>query len=294
MSVLIDLSASLLAVLMTGPSLTDQWATAAAATAAADEPVREPGRKHKRKHKRRHKTVEPQVDPALVEADERRRVAISEATPLVGGRRYADAAQQLAGVAEQTGDPVLYLAAAEAQLADSEVAPAELERAAELARRGEALADDPVQARIDPGIGPQLAEHGQQLANFAGRRREAWALHRRSRAELAAGGVFLGFALSGVGLLVGGAVLGGRVDDALAAHQGPEYDAYRASLDGVRGRSEAMLAAGLIAGLAGAAIGIPLTITGARDRSRSRDGRTDRPIFRIAPGFAGLSLSGRF
>lgn len=231
---------------------------------------------------------------AILEADQRRQEAIISATPLVSEGQYGAAADALTIAAESESDPVLFLAAAEARLADQEASPEDLALAADHARRAEGLTADPERARIAPQSALRLVDHSQQLSSFVDQRRQGMRLYRRARGELMTGVASLTVAASGIGLLIGGAVLAGRIDKALAHNAGPEYQTYRESLDPLTDRSDTMLAAGLVTALVGTAIGLPLTLAGARDRKRSLATRKERPHFRIAPSFSGVFFSGQF
>lgn len=236
----------------------------------------------------------PQVDPRLVEAAARRDRLLTVSAEMVAAGRTVDAAEMVRGAAEALGDPVLYLAAADLQLADDRAGARQLDAAGALADRARTAAQAPEQALVPAAVVPRVVDLAGQLDRRVEQRRERLQLQRRGRAELAAGGVFLGLGVAGAALLVSGATLAARVDAAQAAD--PATDpAYSAALAQRRDGAETMLAVGLVGGLAGLAIGVPLTVAGARDHRRSRSGAgTEQPHLRIAPGFAGLTVSGRF
>ena len=236
----------------------------------------------------------PQVDPRLVEAAARRDRLLTVSAEMVAAGRTADAAEMVRGAAEALGDPVLYLAAADLQLAGDRLGARQLDTAGALADRARTAAQAPEQALVPAAVVPRVVDLAGQLDRRVEQRRERLQLQRRGRAELAAGGVFLGLGVAGAALLVSGATLAARVDAAQAAD--PATDpAYSAALAERRDGAESMLAVGLVGGLAGLAIGVPLTVVGARDHGRSRSGaRSEQPHLRIAPGFAGLTVSGRF
>ncbi|PCC70521.1 hypothetical protein SAMN02745121_06560 [Nannocystis exedens] len=235
----------------------------------------------------------PPIDPRLVEAAARRDQLLTVSASMVAAGRTTDAAEMVRGAAEALGDPVLYLAAADLQLADGRARIRHIDAAVALADRARKAALAPEQALLPADAVPRLVDLADQLGRHAEQRRERLQLQRRGRAELAAGSAFLGLGLAGVALIASGAALAARVDAAQAAD--PATDpAYSAALAERRDGAEAMLAVGLVGGLAGLAIGIPLTVAGARDHKRSRAGESEAPHLRIAPGFAGLTVSGRF
>ncbi|MFZ6182632.1 hypothetical protein [Nannocystis pusilla] len=236
----------------------------------------------------------PQIDPRLVEAAAQRDRLLTVSAEMVAAGRTVDAAELVRGAAEALGDPVLYLAAADLQLADDRAGARQLDAAGALANRAREAAQAPEQALVPAAVVPRVLDLAGQLDRRVEQRRERLQLQRRGRAELAVGGVFLGLGVAGAALLVSGATLAARVDAAQAAD--PATDpAYSAALAERRDGAESMLAIGLVGGLAGLAIGVPLTVVGARDHRRSRSGaRPEQPHLRIAPGFAGLTVSGRF
>lgn len=236
----------------------------------------------------------PQVDPRLVEAAAQRDRLLTVSAEMVAAGRTVDAAEMVRGAAEALGDPVLYLAAADLQLADDRAGARQLDAAGALADRARKAAQAPEQALVPTAVVPRVVDLADQLGRRVEQRRERLQLQRRGRAELAVGGVFLGLGVAGAALLVSGATLAARVDAAQSAD--PATDpAYSAALAERRESAESMLAVGLVGGLAGLAIGVPLTVVGARDHRRSRSGaRPEQPHLRIAPGFAGLTVSGRF
>lgn len=275
------------------PPLAAQWARQPAAVAEKAETAR-PARKRCAHGKKRCRgRAAPEVDPRLVESEAIRRQVLEVAGPMAAGGRYVEAAGLLSGAAERRVDPVLYLAAAEAQLADPRADVRRLAAARGWAEAAGELAQRPVELRVAPEAAAELVEHGRQLAAVAGQRRAGLRLARRGRGQLIVGGVMAAVSLGGVGLVTGGAALAGRVDEAQRAYQGDD-EAYRRGLAQAKDRAETMLAVGLVGALVGAAIGVPLTITGARDIRRARADSRERPSFRITPGLAGATLSGRF
>lgn len=276
------------------PSLASQWQTPPA-TAAPDEPAARPRPARKaclKGHKKCRARAAPEVDPRLVESEAIRKQVLDVVGPMVTGSRHVEAAGLLAATAERRADPVLYLAAAEVQLADGRADGSRLGATIGWTATARELALRPVELRVAPESAAGLVEHGQYLAALALQRRDRLRLHSRGRAELIAGGALSTIGLGGLGLVTGGAVLAGKVDAAQRAYHGSD-EAYRHDLAQTKDRVEAMLAVGLVSALAGAAIGVPLTIFGARDVRRARGGR-ERPRFRIIPGLAGVTLSGRF
>lgn len=283
------------------PSTTTAPPAAAPADAATPDPAPRPRARRSCSKKKgrcgpRHSQDQraPQVDPRLVEAAAQRDRLLTVSAEMVAAGRTGDAAELVRGAAEALGDPVLYLAAADLQLADDRAGARQLDAAGALADRARKAAQAPEQALVPAAVVPRVLDLAGQLDRRVEQRRERLQLQRRGRAELAAGGVFLGLGVAGAALLVSGATLAARVDAAQAGD--PATDpAYTAALAERRDGAESMLAVGLVGGLAGLAIGVPLTVVGARDHRRSRSGaRPEQPHLRIAPGFAGLTVSGRF
>lgn len=240
---------------------------------------------------KRHRA--PKVDPRLLLASTQRARLLELAQPMAATGRSNDAARILASAAAVHTDPILYLAAAEAELADPHIDGDRLARAIGLTKEAQRLITAPIDLRITPGEGPQLTAEAQELSAYATRLQAQRRLQRRSTAELASGTTFLVLGATGVGVLVSGAVLSSRVDAAREAYTGQDA-AYLAALTDGKERAGTLLAAGLVSGLVGAAIGIPLTIAGSRDRKRARGDAPERPSFRFAPGLAAVSIVGRF
>ncbi len=274
-----------------------QWAPPTGASRAAAAPASAAERPAKKKActrgKQRCRAKRVKVDPRLVEARERRSQLLATAAPMVASGREGEAARLLTLAAEANADPVLFLAAAEAILADPRAGKDSLAAAVSLTQDAKQLVLTPGDLRITPEEGPRLLEEGQQLAAFAGQRQERLRLHRRGHAERTTGAVFLLVGLGGVGMLASGAALNSRVDAARTDFTGSDV-AYLDALTRTKARADTLLAAGLVTGLVGAAIGIPLMVTGSRDLKRSRSAGTERPSFRIAPGLASVSITGRF
>lgn len=258
---------------------------------AAERPAKKACKRGKQQRCRAKSRVK--VDPRLVEARERRDQLLTTAAPMVASGRAGEAARLLTLAAEAHADPVLFLAAAEATLADPRAGKASLAAALSLTQDAKRLVLTPADLRITPEEGPRLLEEGQQLAAFAGQRQEQLRLQRRGHAERTTGAVFLLLGLGGLGVLASGLALNSRVDAARTDFTGSDA-AYLDALTRTKARADTLVAAGLVTGLVGAAIGIPLTVTGSRDLKRSRAAGSERPSFRIAPGLASVSITGRF
>lgn len=235
----------------------------------------------------------PRPDPELVRAEAIRGRILESAAPMIAGGRHEEAATLLANAAQTHVDPVLYLAAAEVRLAAPRTGERGLSEASTLSAAAKELVLRPVAPRIAPDAASGLLEHSEVLTTFVETRREQLRQVRRGRAQLVTGGVFLAIGVGAVGLLSSGAVVNGRVDAAREAYTGSDA-AYTAALDRTDRRADTMVAAGVIAGLAGMAIGVPLTATGARELKRARGSGYERPRLHIAPGLASVSLTGRF
>lgn len=234
----------------------------------------------------------PKLDPRLAEAASERARMLQIAEPMVADGRLAEAARVLGGAAESRADPVLYLAAAEAELADPHADASRLARARALTETAQRLVLHPVEPRISPADGARLVEDAQALARFAGKREAQLKQARRGKAEVATGAVFLALGAGGLGMLAAGAGLAARVEAARDEYSGQDAP-YLAALDATDGRADTLLAAGLVTGLIGAAVGIPLVVVGKRELRRAHGGG-ERPGFRITPGLAAVSLLGRF
>lgn len=239
------------------------------------------------------RTRQAGIDPRLSEAEASREPVLATAARLVAIGRHAEAAQILRVNAETMADPVLYLAAAAVEIRDGRAGNSQLNHAIVLTEEARQLVLRPVGLRVAPDVGLSLVEEGERLVAFARQRREYLQLRRRGRAELAVGGVLLASGLAGFSLIGAGGASAARVDAAAASYKG-EVPGYREQLHGLRGRAEAMVAVGLLTGLIGSAIGIPLTVVGSRRLRRNQDGDRVRSHFRIAPGLSGIALSGRF
>lgn len=261
----------------------------------AAEPSAAPRTKKRctRGKKRCGKRRKPRVDPRLVESAAIRDQVLSAAAPLAAGGRHEDAAQIVSAAAASRADPILYLAAAELKLTDQRPDPRKLDEAISMTREAERLVLNPVDLRIATDVGPGLIDHGHQLASFATNRHQAIRLHRRGRGQTAVGGVLLGVGLSGIGMLASGAVFIARIDRSETAYTGSDAT-YLTALETARNRAETTLAAGLVTALVGTAIGLPLTVLGARDRRRAREAYDERPRLKIAPTLTGIAVSGRF
>lgn len=218
---------------------------------------------------------------------------LATADAMVKAGRTEAAAAALGSAAEAHADPVLHLAAVEAELADPTLGRERLRLALARTRTARALVEHPGEPRLAVGEGPALLERSDLLAGYTERRIEGLRLHRRGRAQVISGAVLLTASLGGVAALASGAALGGRVDAATGSYTGSDA-AYIAALGRAREQATVRMAAGAVVGLLGAAAGIPLSISGARDLQAARVARKERPTLRIAPGFAALTLTGRF
>lgn len=243
--------------------------------------------------KKCRKPSRPRVDPRLVEAEATRTQLLQVAGSMAAGGRHGDAAEFLATAAHTHRDPILYLAAADMQLAVPDLRGRQLDRVLVLTRDARQLAEHPEEPRVAPERLPELLAHGQELADYAEARRTQLRLHRRGRAEAITGGAFLVVGLGGIALLTSGAALDARVDAAGRQYTGTDA-VYLDGLAAAGERADAMLAAGLVTGLVGLAIGVPLAAIGARDLKLARAGGRERPQLRITPGVAGASVRLRF
>lgn len=235
----------------------------------------------------------PKVDPRLIEASAQRDRLLGVALPMAAAGRSGEAARLLGGAAEAHADPILYLAAAEAELTGPQVDGERLARAVRLAQEAQRLIEAPVDLRIATVEGPRLMEEAQLLAGYATRRQTQLRQVKRGKAELACGAGFLVLGATGLGVLASGAVLSSRVEVARGEYTGQDAG-YLAALDATKDRAGTLLAAGLVSGLVGAAIGIPLTVVGSRDIKRARAEGRERPSFRFEPGLAGALIRGKF
>lgn len=266
-----------------------------AAAESAVQPVRatRKARRACRPGKARCKPRPPKLDPRLIAARTQRDRLLAVAQPMAAAGRAGDAARMLGGAAEAQADPVLYVAAAEAELADPHVDSARLTRAIHLAQEAQRLVAAPIDLRVTDDEGNRVTTEAQDLAGYAKGRLAQLRQVRQGKAQLTAGTTFLVLGASGIGVLLSGAVLSSRVDSARDAYTGQDAP-YLAALDGGKDRAGTLLAAGAVSAIIGAAIGIPLTLAGSRDLKRARGGARERPSFRFAPGLAAVSVSGRF
>jgi hypothetical protein len=92
-----------------------------------------------------------------------------------------------------------------------------------------------------------------------------------------AGSVLVGIGVAGLGAMTAGILRQRAIDDASEK---------RINTDNT------MIAAGAVAGISGALLGIALLVDGIRDRKAARDLRDAR--IRVAPTLGGLVLGGRF
>jgi len=235
----------------------------------------------------------PKVDPRLLEASRQREELLAIAQPMAAAGRHDDAARMLGGAAAAHADPVLYLVAAQAELSGEKASGPRLGRALHFTREAQRLLATPTALRVSAAERPGLTADAEALATYVTRRQAQLRRQRRGTAELASGAAFLVLGATGLGMLASGAALTSRVDVARAAYTGQDA-VYLAELANGERRAETFLAAGMLSGLFGAAIGIPLTVMGARDLKRARAEGGERPTFQLAPGLAGFSISGNF
>lgn len=274
-------------------------ATASIATTApaAESPVATASRRPRAAHKSckhgKARCHSRRADPRLVTASTQRARLLAMAEPLLAAGRADDAARILSGAGAAHGDPILYLAAAQAELSGPRIDDERLTRALQLTNEAQRLITTPIDLRFTVGEGPALTAEAQALTTYVTRRQTQLRRQRRGKAELACGATFLALGATGLGMLASGAALTSRIDAARNAYTGQD-PAYQASLKSSEHRAGTLLTAGLLSGLFGAALGIPLTIAGARDLKRARTSGPERPNFRLAPGFAGVSISGKF
>ncbi len=260
-----------------------------------------PVKSTRRKAKRCGKGSKPCARvPSPSEAELRRRTAVAMrveilavAESMVKAGRPGAAAAALGGAAEAHADPVLHLAAVEVELAEPKLSAERLRSAVARTQTARKLIEQPGEAGILVGEGPALLEQSDALAAYGERRLAGLRLTRRGRAQVIGGAVLLTASLGGVAALASGAALGGRIDTAVAKYAGTDA-AYLDALGAAREQANLRMAAGAVVGLLGAAAGIPLSISGARDLQAARGTRKERPALRIAPGFAALTLTGRF
>lgn len=259
-------------------------------------PVKSTRRKAKRGKAGKGRTPAPRESEAelrLRAAAAMRAEVLAVADDMVRAGRASAAAAALGEAAEAHADPVLHLAAVEAALADPKLSPERLRLALARTATARRLLEHPAEPRITAAEGPALLEQSDALVAYGERRLAGLRLARRGRAQVIGGTVLLTASLGGVAALASGAALGGRIDAAVASYTGSD-EAYLASLGSAREQANLRMAAGAVVGLLGAAAGIPLSISGARDLKAARAARRERPTLRIAPGFATLSFTGRF
>ena len=212
---------------------------------------------------------------------------------MIAAGRPEPVARMLGLAARIHADPILLLAAAEAELAHPNPDDGQLARAIQLTQETRQLVDTPGSLRIAPEEGPQLSTEAKVLADYATTHRSILRQERRGKAQLGCGVSFLLLGVAGMSVAISGAVLGPRVEAARGAYSGQDMT-YLGDLDRARERANTMLAIGPLSGLVGAAIGIPLTVAGSRDLRRSRTGRAERPSFRFQPGLTSFFVAGKF
>lgn len=229
----------------------------------------------------------------LLEARAQRAQVLGLAQPLAAAGRSDEAARIAASAADQYEDPVLYIAAAAFDLADPKADRYRLARADRMTGSARRLLAEPSGWRIAADEAPLLREGADELAKYAMRRQTRLLQLRRGKAELACGSAFLAAGLAGVGVLLTGAVMTSRVRTMRDVYSGGD-EAYLATLDESGARAKALIAAGTAITVVGAAIGIPLTVAGVQERRRARKGVEESPSFRVVPGGASVSITGRF
>lgn len=246
-----------------------------------------------RKGCRKHATKENALELELRAAAEVRAEILANAGAIAEEGRTGVAAAALGNAAEAHADPVLYLAAAELELANPELGADGLTLAMARIDTARRLIENPTLPRVPVGEGPALLAQGDFLSDYAVRRVKARRLERRGRAQLISGSVFLGASLGGIAILASGAALGSRVDEAAANYSGTDAS-YVDALAATRDRATVRIAAGVVTTLIGSAVGIPLVINGVRETRSARETRNERPTLRLTPGVAALAISGRF
>ncbi len=199
----------------------------------------------------------------------------------------------LGSAADAHADPVLHLAAVEAELRDPKLSRERLRLAQDRTAAARRLLEQPGAPKVAAAEGPALLEQCDALAAYSERRLEGLRLMRRGRGLWIGGTVLLATSVGGFVALGSGAALGGRVDTARASYSGADA-AYLGALSSAREQATLRMGVGAVVGLVGAAAGIPLSISGARDRRTARAVSTERPTVRVTPGFATLSFTGQF
>jgi outer membrane biosynthesis protein TonB len=111
---------------------------------------------------------------------------------------------------------------------------------------------------------------------------------RQARAELISGGVLMGVGLGGLGMMTAGLLLKDNAQDAIDDKGASD------ERDADLKQAETILAAGAVIGSVGTVLGLALVIDGRRDLKAARGGGGEVAHVRVAPGVAGLVLSGRF
>lgn len=275
------------------PAETVPTPLATAATPAHEATEKAPTRPRSCKKAGCRSRWRPKVDPRLLAARTQRARLLATAEPMLTGSRPGEGARMLGVAAAAQADPILYLAAAQAELMSPKLDDASLARALRLTHEAQRLISAPTDLRIAPSEGPALNAEANALTAYITQRSTQLRLRGRGRAELASGAVLMVLGAAGLGVLTSGAALSSRVDTARDVYTGQDAN-YLDGLDRSKRRADNLLAAGMITGLFGAALGIPLTAIGARDLKRSRTAGSERPNLRMAPGLAGISLSGKF
>lgn len=264
----------------------------ASAPAAEPTPRLRPPHKRCKKGKARCQSRRPKIDPRLAEATMQRTRVLELARPLAATGRPGDAARMLVGAASAHADPILYLAAAQAELSGAQVSAEHYTRALHLTKEAQRLIVEPKELRISAAEGPALSAEVQALTTYVTRRKTQLRHQRRGKAELATGAAFLVLGASGLGMLASGAALASRLE-ARGPYTGENAE-YQAALKNTERRAGNLLTAGILVGVFGSALGIPLTIMGIRDLKRARSRGAERPTFRLLPSLTGVSISGKF
>lgn len=238
-----------------------------------------------------------------------RDAARAHGAELIAAGRPREAARELAVVAAVDGDPLLFLAAAEASLAAVDARERSSSEGLAQARGHVASAKDALAAlRSEPAglarLGldvdtlPAIDAHIAQVVDAIDRRSGAKQRRKVALGEVISGSVLTAIGLSGLGVMSGGLYLDASADAELERAGVQDINALPPNLQpAVRAqvdRASTMIAVGSIVGAAGTALGVTLVTIGARDVKKLGGLGRKRASLRAAPTFGGIVVSGRF
>lgn len=236
-----------------------------------------------------------------------RDAARAHGAELIAAGRPREAARELAVVAAVDGDPLLFLAAAEASLVDArERSSSEglAQARGHVASAKDALAalrSEPAglaRLGLDVDTLPAIDAHIAQVVDAIDRRSGAKQRRKVALGEVISGSVLTAIGLSGLGVMSGGLYLDASADAELERAGVQDINALPPNLQpAVRAqvdRASTMIAVGSIVGAAGTALGVTLVTIGARDVKKLGGLGRKRASLRAAPTFGGIVVSGRF